>query len=162
MRVKYIAGVLAVLATTGITQARAETNDAAELAAPDVRGVQRKVAPNEVAFNGKTLFVVPTGTGRLSAAERAAIIRDRLEEVAAHYAGGPDAVSVTQTGSDTFVVAVAGDPVATVEPRLARTSGAPNAEALAEIWAESLRHALPSIPATSRVARVTSLRGSAQ
>ena len=131
----------------------ADGNDAAELNAPDVQGIQRKVAPNEVAVNGKTLFSVPVGNGTLSASERADIIRERLEEIAAHYVAGSGAVTVTPSGADTFVVAVGGEPVATVEPRLARAAGAPNTKTLAQDWASAIRETLPRVQTVARVAK---------
>lgn len=136
------ATILAALLMAGITlPAFAGTNDAQELSAPDVVGRQRRVASNEVTLNGKTLFVVPVGSGSLTAADRADIIRERLEDIAAHYVGN-SAVTVTQAGEDTFVVAVAGESVATVEPRLAQAAGADSAKALAQTWARSVRESL--------------------
>ncbi|MBC8140164.1 MAG: hypothetical protein H7Y38_01845 [Armatimonadetes bacterium] len=134
--------ILAALLMAGATfPAFADDNYAAEMSAPDVIGIQRKVAPNEVTLNGKTLFVVPVGSGTLSAADRADIIRERLEDIAAHYVAS-NAVTVSQGGEDTFVVAVAGESVATVEPRLAEAAGADSAKALALVWAKSVRESL--------------------
>jgi hypothetical protein len=123
-----------------------------------VRGIQRKVASNEVAINGKTLFAVPVGNGDLSATERADIIRERLEEIAAHYVVGAGAVTVTPSGPDTFVVAVGGETVATVEPRLARAVGAADTETLAKNWASVIRETLPRMRPAARVAKAQSLR----
>ncbi len=131
----------------------ADTDDAAELSAPDVRDIQRRIAPNEVVLNGKTLFAIPVGTGNLSAPERADIIRERLEEIATHYVVGSSAVTVTASGTDTFVVAVGGQPVATVEPRLARAVGMSDTEALAQNWASAIRESLPCPRPVTRVAK---------
>lgn len=136
----------------------ADVNEAAELAASDVRGIQRKIAPNEVAINGRTLFVVPVGTGNLSATERADIIRERLEEIVAHYVIGSGAVTVTPSGVDTFVVAVAGEAVATVEPRLARAAGVSDTKALAQDWASAIRETLPRTRPVARVANAQAPR----
>ena len=121
----------------------ASTEGQEELNAPDVRNVQRRVASDEVVLNGRTVLRVPVGSGGLSAAERTEVIRERLEEIAARFDAGAASVTVTQSGADTFVVAVGGDAVATVEPRLARASGAANAEVLAEGFADALRKTLP-------------------
>lgn len=154
MRKQILCGVLATVLTGMALPAFADGNDAEELNAPDVRGIQRKIAPNEVAINGKTVFVVPVGNGTLSAAERADVIRERLEEIAAHYVVGSGAVTVTPSGPDTFVVAVAGEPEATVEPRLARAAGASDTEALAQNWASAIRESLPKMRQAARVAKV--------
>lgn len=121
----------------------ASTESQEELNAPDVRSVQRRVASDEIVLNGRTVLRVPVGTGGLSAAERADIIRERLEEIAARFVADARSVTVTQSGADTFVVAVGGESVATVEPRLARASGAASAEILAERFADALRKTLP-------------------
>lgn len=158
MRKQILWGVLATVLTAVTVPALADGNDAEELNAPDVRGIQRKVAPNEVVLNGKTVFVVPVGNGTLSAAERADVIRERLEEIAAHYVVGAGAVTVTPSGADTFVVAVAGEPIATVEPRLARAAGASDSESLAQNWASAIRETLPKMRPTARVAKVVKQR----
>lgn len=142
MHKRYTWGTVFAATLFAVLPTFAHTSDAQELNAPDVRGSQRKVAANEVTLNGKTLFVVPVGTGNLSAAERADIIRERLEEIAAHYVVADNAVTVVQSGNDTFVVAVAGETVATVEPSLARAAGAKNAATLAQAWADSVRVSL--------------------
>ncbi|MBC7806047.1 MAG: hypothetical protein H7145_07835 [Akkermansiaceae bacterium] len=157
MRKRITFGMLAAVLMGMTTLTVADTDDTAELAAPDVRGVQRKIAPNEVAINGKTLFTVPVGNGALSAPERADIIRERLEEIAAHYLAGSGAVTVTPSGVDTFVVAVAGEPIATVEPRLARAVGAPDTETLARNWATAIRQNLPKARITAQVAKAKTL-----
>ena len=82
----------------------------------------------------------------MTAAERADVIRERLEDIAVHYTDA-NAVTVAQVGEDTFVVAVAGQSVATVEPRLAAAAGADSAQTLAQSWANSLRNSLAK-PAT--------------
>ena len=120
----------------------ASTDSEAELTASDVRGIQRKIAPNEITLNGRTIFRVPVGSGALSASERAAVIRERLEEIATHFVIGSDSVTVTQNDADTFVVAVGGETVASIEPRLARASGATSAETLALHFANVLRQTL--------------------
>lgn len=158
MRNNITLGALAAILLGMAVPSFADVNEAAELSAPDVRGMQRKLAPTEVAINGKTLFEVPVGSGDLSAAQRADIIRERLEEIAAHYVVGSGAVTVTPSGVDTFVVAVGGEPVATVEPRLARASGARDTETLAKNWASAIRETLPRMRSSARVARVTSPR----
>ncbi|MBC8135579.1 MAG: hypothetical protein H8F28_06815 [Fibrella sp.] len=153
MRKQITLSMLAAILIGTALPSVADTNDAAELSAPDVRGIQRKIAPNEVAINGKTLFMVPVGTGTLSATERADIIRERLEEIAAHYVVGSGAVTVTPSGMDTFVVAVGGEPVATVEPRLARAAGTSDTEKLAQNWASAIRETLPRMRPVARVAK---------
>lgn len=150
---KITQGILAVILAGMVVPVFADTDDREELNASDVRGIQRKIAPNEVAINGKTVFVVPVGNGNLSAADRADVIRERLEEVAAHYVVGAGAVTVTPSGIDTFVVAVAGEPIATVEPRLARAAGASDTEALAQNWASAIRETLPRMRPAARVAK---------
>jgi len=143
-------GIVAMAcAVAAVMPVWAASDDKAELSAPDVKGTQRRVAPNEVTLGGKTLFTVPIGSGDMTAAERADVIRDRLEDIAAHYVVGSETVTVTQVGADTFLLAVGGESVATVEPRLARAAGANDTEALAQNWADSLREALPK----ARVAR---------
>jgi len=132
--------------------AHASDNDKAELAASDVRGIQRKIAPNEVTLAGKTLFRVPTGAGGLSAAERADVIRERLEDIATHYIVGAGQVTVTESKPDTFVIAIAGESLATVEPTTAKAAGAKDAATLADTWADKVRENLPTIRMARQIA----------
>lgn len=157
MRIKKTGwAVLAAAALTlveGLVNAvGATTPEKDELNAPDVKGIQRRVAPNEVVVGGQSIFRVPTGAGGLSAAERADIISDRLEDVMAHYVVGAGSVQIKETAPDMFVIAISGEPLVTVEAQTAKAAGADNAESLATTWAERLRTALPALRATRQVA----------
>lgn len=149
-------GIAAVLAAGSMVLALAPAfgspPEDEELSAPDVRGIQRRVAPNEVTLAGKSLFRVPNGVGGLTAAERADVIRQRLEDIAAHYVVGAGTVDVAQTGADTFVIQVAGESLATVETTTAKAAGYGDAETLASVWADRVRETLPEARRTRQVA----------
>ena len=131
------------LLMSSIAPVFASVNDKDELSAPDVRGIQRRVAPNEVTLNGKTLFLVPCGAGGLSAAERAEVIRERLDDITTHFVIGAGSVAVSEVEPDTFAIRVDGQLLATVEPAMARAVGDADAVILADRWAERVRETLP-------------------
>jgi small-conductance mechanosensitive channel len=99
---------------------------------------QKVPAEAPIELNGRTIFILKSGVGSISAQERARIVNQRL----AMLAQSSSAPTLRVEKSDTGLVVMSGsDPVVSITPGDARAGGTSEA-ALAEHWAGLLGDAL--------------------
>ncbi len=140
--IPYVISVASLLAAA---PARASTADAPDDA--------REAPAHAVVLEGDTLFVLRSGSGELSARERAGIVTARLAAILERPVVASESLRVAVDGQDRWLL-YAGEPLVKITPGDAGPAGEGDPDSLAESWRARVGEALVAGSAEANLWRI--------